>query len=253
MIQSQILDQGNFLFRYRSFLPFALLPFALYFGYAFLQQHMSETEEHLLLFLSFAVSCIGFAIRGFTTGYAAPGTSGRNTTKQIAQSLNTTGIYSVVRHPLYLGNYVVFLGFVMAFGSLSFLLISSLAYAIYYERIMVAEEAFISKKFGPAYAKWAQKTPAFFPDLRLWQASTIPFSLRRVLRKEGPGFMLICLFFPMFEIIEDVVCEGQGFFAWAHDSYEFIILAGVGVLTYFVLKALRKKTTLLDDERQLVV
>ena len=32
-------------------------------------------------------------------------TSGRNTHDQVADSLNTSGIYSIVRHPLYVGNF----------------------------------------------------------------------------------------------------------------------------------------------------
>ncbi|MGC9453013.1 MAG: methyltransferase family protein, partial [Oceanipulchritudo sp.] len=38
------------------------------------------------------------------------GTSGRNTKQQVAYSLNTTGFYSVVRNPLYLGNFFMYLG-----------------------------------------------------------------------------------------------------------------------------------------------
>ena len=63
-----------------------------------------ETEE--LIFLG--VSLLGEAIRIFTVGYAPRNTSGRNTiTGQIADELNVTGIYSQLRHPLYLGNFLM--------------------------------------------------------------------------------------------------------------------------------------------------
>ena len=37
------------------------------------------------------------------------GTSGRNTAKQVADTLNTTGLYSLTRNPLYLGNAVIYM------------------------------------------------------------------------------------------------------------------------------------------------
>ncbi|MGB8874133.1 MAG: hypothetical protein WCC75_12145, partial [Desulfobaccales bacterium] len=43
-------------------------------------------------------------------GLPPRGTSGRNTQGQVAETLNTTGIYSLVRNPLYLGNFLIWLG-----------------------------------------------------------------------------------------------------------------------------------------------
>ena len=55
------------------------------------------------------ISFLGEAIRIFTVAYTPAGTSGRNTKQQLADTLNTTGIYSLLRHPLYLGNFFMFL------------------------------------------------------------------------------------------------------------------------------------------------
>ena len=56
--------------------------------------------------------CVGFTPRG---------TSGRNTKEgQVAESLNTLGMYSMCRHPLYLGNLLMWLGIVMYMGHLWF-------------------------------------------------------------------------------------------------------------------------------------
>jgi protein-S-isoprenylcysteine O-methyltransferase Ste14 len=48
------------------------------------------------------LSLAGAIIRAFTIGTTARRHFGRNTDKQVAEQLNVTGIYSVVRHPLYL-------------------------------------------------------------------------------------------------------------------------------------------------------
>ena len=56
------------------------------------------------------MSFFGLGIRVFTVGFTPKNTSGRNTAEQIADVLNTSGIYSMVRHPLYVGNFFMWLG-----------------------------------------------------------------------------------------------------------------------------------------------
>jgi hypothetical protein len=48
-------------------------------------------------------------------------------------------------------------------------------YALYYERIMLAEEAFLRDRFGEAFEKWAAQTPAFIPRFHGWKPSSVPF------------------------------------------------------------------------------
>src|SRR4030095_3531295 len=98
--------------------------------------------------------------------------------KQVAEQLNTSGIYSVVRHPLYLGNYLMWIGIVLFTKNFEFVIIVSLLYWIYYERIMFAEERFLEKKFGESYLSWSLKVPAFIPALGKFQKSHIPFSVK---------------------------------------------------------------------------
>jgi len=104
MIIDEFVKQGYFLFRYRSFLPFAIIPIAVYYGYQFAQMHnlIFENNECIVIILSLVTSFFGFAFRVITVGYTPSNTSGRNTTEQKADVLNTTGMYSLMRHPLYL-------------------------------------------------------------------------------------------------------------------------------------------------------
>src|SRR5690625_4190690 len=114
------------------------------------------------------VSIAGLSIRLVTIGFTSKNTSGRNTTEgQVADTLNTTGIYSTVRHPLYLGNFLMWLGIALWTGNFWFIISFCLFYWVYYERIMFAEESFLRKKFGDRYLEWAEQTPAFFPSLKI--------------------------------------------------------------------------------------
>lgn len=102
--------QGAWLFRWRSYVPLlliALIAIALY-GYEWPFSIYSYYEVYA--WSCFGVSMLGLIIRCITIGHTPEGTSGRNTKRQIANELNTTGMYSILRHPLYVGNFFIGLG-----------------------------------------------------------------------------------------------------------------------------------------------
>ena len=96
---------GNWLFKHRSFLPLIIVPFLFYCLLTPVNNFYNT-----LFYAGFVVSLLGECVRIFTIAFVPAGTSGRNTKQQLATSLNQTGIYSTVRHPLYLGNFFMFLG-----------------------------------------------------------------------------------------------------------------------------------------------
>ena len=76
--------------------------------------------------------------------------------------LNTSGMYSQVRHPLYLGLVFIFLGYFLVSGTVGSLihlacLFGYLPIGIYFE-----EKNLISI-FGDRYKSYQQEVPAFFP------------------------------------------------------------------------------------------
>src|SRR5262245_51936733 len=92
------------LFRWRSWWPLALLP-AFWIANRFSQIAIrSDIAEAWWESCSLAMAAAWWLVRAYTVGTGAPGTSGRTTIAPEAESLNTTGPYSVVRHPLYIAN-----------------------------------------------------------------------------------------------------------------------------------------------------
>jgi hypothetical protein len=105
---------GNYLFKYRGHIPlivFALaVPVALLTPYS---EHFQITNYKLINYVvCFTFISLGHFIRARTVGRRYLQTSGRNRSHQVASNLNTTGWYSIVRHPLYLGNALIWLGIV---------------------------------------------------------------------------------------------------------------------------------------------
>jgi len=174
-------------------------------------------------------------------GHVPKGTSGRNTRQQEASELNTTGMYSIVRHPLYLGNLVMWLGVSMFCLNWWLTAIFLLSFWVYYERIMFAEEKFLREKFGDVFVEWANGTPAFLPAFRGWRRSPLPFSMRSALRKEYSGFFALVVCFFGLETWEHAVVEHRLFFA-----PHWLIIFLVGLLIYLTLRTMKKATTLLD-------
>ena len=177
---------GASLFRWRSYLPLALVP--LLVDAAF---RGKQIEAALGAFWggAFAVLAVGLVVAGqglrmATVGHVPRGTSGRNVQGQRAEALNTTGIYSVVRNPLYLANCLMYLGVALFSQSLIAALVMALVLLPYYERIIAAEEQFLTVKFGAEYDDWTARTPAFLPRLKGWVPSALPFSWRSVIRRE---------------------------------------------------------------------
>lgn len=245
-LREKLEKQGNWLFKRRSYLPLVILPalfIALRKSECFLRLIIGNSVSHFLDGFCIAISFLGLAIRGVTVGFAPEGTSGRNTKGQKAKTLNASGMYSIVRHPLYLGNFVIFLGIILFVGVWWFILFAILAFWGYYERIMFSEEEFLRKKFGDSYLEWADKTPAFFPELKKWQKPSLPFSFKNVLKREYPGFFGIIVSFTLLKFVGNILAEGRLELSW-----EWVVLFIIGLIVYAVLRTLKKKTKILDVE-----
>jgi len=232
---------GTWLFRWRSYLPLLLAGIIFNGMRNFEYPGNSHYWDRVWEIFCLSISFFGLAIRSYTIGHTPHGTSERNTRSQEARSLNTTGMYSIVRHPLYLGNFFCWLGVSMFPRVWSVSVIVILSFWIYYERIMFAEEEFLRKKFGEEFEKWANKTPSFLPRLRNWAPNVLPFSFRNVLKREYSGFFAIIVSFTILEIIGNIFAEGE---LGLDPMWGALFL--FGMITYLSLRTLKKKTRFLN-------
>ena len=121
MIQKSILiSLGNLFFRYRSYIPIPIIFLAFYFYYISPINKINPSIFNYCL----SISLTGLLIRVLVVGYSFDKTSGRNTKSQLASKINKTGIYSLIRHPLYIGNFLIWLGASLITNNLYFVLFS---------------------------------------------------------------------------------------------------------------------------------
>ncbi len=138
-LREELEKQGTWLFKWRSYLPLFILPlFLIALRHSeYLERVFGDLMDDIYESLCLAISFLGLAIRCLTIGYGPKGTSGRNTKKQKAKILNTTGMYSIVRHPLYLGNFLIFLGITLFVQVWWFSLLAILAFWLYYDLVIL--------------------------------------------------------------------------------------------------------------------
>ncbi len=231
---------GNWLFKRRSWLPLILLAAGIFAMYFTNRQAIIFNLKEELLFLG--VSLLGQAIRVFTVGHAPKNTSGRNTEAgQVAEELNVTGIYSQVRHPLYIGNFFMWLGPVLFLRSAVFTGFFVLIYWLYYERIMFAEEQFLRRKFGDTYDNWSGTVSSVIPKFRDYVKPLLPFSLRSVLKREHNSFVNIFMVFLLLDLIRNYFLSERLYIT----SLWIYLSAGAGFL-WFITWVAHKKTTWLE-------
>jgi len=195
-----------------------------------------------LIFLG--VSLFGQVIRILTVGFTPKNTSGRNTVNgQLADELNVTGIYSILRHPLYLGNFFMWLGPVLFLRSIGVTLVFGLIYWLYYERIMFAEEQFLRRKFGDIYDKWSEKVSAFIPYSFHYIKPNLPFSIKNVLKREYNSFVNIFVIFALLDL-----CRNYFLSERIYMTRMWIWLFVAGGVIWLTVRTVHKQTKWLEVE-----
>jgi protein-S-isoprenylcysteine O-methyltransferase Ste14 len=139
-----MLQEGSWVQRWRVPLGFLL-------GVAFV---VLAKPRAVTLLAGGAVALLGLALRAWAAGHIRKNSQ-----------LATSGPYAYTRNPLYLGSFLLGLGFTIAAGQpLLGLLFVALFLGIYLP-VMRVEAATLSRLFGEDYTRYARAVPLFFPRL----------------------------------------------------------------------------------------
>lgn len=149
------------------------------------------TANCVWFWVSLFIASLGAFIRIITSGHAANGTSSKPKVQAEAAELNTTGPYSLVRNPLYVGRILNYTGMAMLSGSWEFAVLTYLISVLIYERVAVYEEEFLRGKFGKAHADWAAHTPFLLPRLSGWVKPKYAFWWKRMVWREQHKLFLL--------------------------------------------------------------
>ena len=164
---------GNLFFKIRSFTPIPFIIALLYFA---------EPAWHTVV-IGVPFIAAGELLRIWAVGYA--GASTRARTLGAARDLVTTGPYSYVRNPLYLGNFLLSLGVCLLANVYWLVVVLIVGYFSQYLPIIALEEAYLLESCGSAYQTYREQVPRFVPQFRSYPApSDHDFSLARAIKSE---------------------------------------------------------------------
>jgi len=142
---------GAVLFRNRGWLPVPFLAVPL-----LVPGRMSPTLWLVGALLVVAGELVRIA------GVAAAGTVTRRRSRNV-QRLVTYGIFGWVRNPLYVGNFLAWIGFTVISGVLWFLPVAIVLFAVEYTFIVRYEEGVLESIFGGEYLEYKTRTPRWLP------------------------------------------------------------------------------------------
>lgn len=106
---------------------------------------------------SFVSYGLGLAVAGQIFRIYAAGFIHKN--KQLA----TTGPYALVRHPLYLGNFLIMIGFTIASANLYVALVVILFWLIWYPAAIAYEDTKLERIFEDEWRAWSKNIRAVIP------------------------------------------------------------------------------------------
>ncbi len=118
--------------------------------------------------------------------------------------LAISGPYSVMRNPLYLGNFAGALGFGFAVEQPFLALALAAAFAAFYPSVVAQEEARLAQIFGERYREYCARVPRWIPDWSQYQEpGTISVSPRHM-RGAILDAMWFLWAFALWEFIEEL-------------------------------------------------
>jgi protein-S-isoprenylcysteine O-methyltransferase Ste14 len=117
--------------------------------------------QPLTLAVGGAIALPGLALRAWGTGHLRKN-----------DALATTGPFAYTRNPLYLGSFLMGVGFTIASGRWFLGVLFAALFLGIYVPVMRVESATLAKLFGESYQRYVQAVPLFSPRLSPYRDGT---------------------------------------------------------------------------------
>jgi len=159
-----------------------------------------ETADLIWELGAFSVVLLGLGLRFYMVGITAgPGRP------NAANRLDTTGPYSLVRHPLASANLVIAIGLSLFPHGWVLSVVVTVIAVPYYRRRIRRDDDMLRAQFGADFERWAARVPALLPRPFGYVPRERPFEWARITRREYSLAAVILLVPIVIDVAEDFV------------------------------------------------
>jgi protein-S-isoprenylcysteine O-methyltransferase Ste14 len=122
------------------------------------------------------------------------------------------GPYSICRHPLYVGTFLIALSVAVMLQSMTFLACVLVGAVFYALATVPAEERYLTGQLGESYIRYCQEVPRFVPRLSNFSTSmTLVVSVRALRLECSRAARWVLL-----PVLADLICQVRGEVWWPH-------------------------------------
>ena len=142
--------------------------------------------------------------------------------------LITAGPYAHVRHPLYVGTFLIGAGFCAMVGNL-WLILGALGFFFFvYRKKAAREEALIRHEWGEEYDRYARAVPRWFPTWRAYPGPSRQWSWQGITAsRELKTLIWLIVLVILLYFREELIQEREQF--WARHEAKHIFLLGLAL------------------------
>ncbi|MCA9392685.1 MAG: isoprenylcysteine carboxylmethyltransferase family protein [Candidatus Omnitrophica bacterium] len=188
----------------------------------------SEGPEELTDLLGLALLCCGFLVRIVA----------RNHKKEASQNghqLVTSGIYRLVRNPMYIGTFLIGTGIIVTLFQWWIFFLFLAGFCVIYLPQIRREEQWLVEQFPVSYPQYQRKTRRWIPTLQsLFRSETL--AIFRVkpgwFKNEFRSFVLAILVLMLIETAQDVHLFGSH--ELTEELIETLLIIGIPCLWFLV-------------------
>lgn len=234
---------GDFIFKHRN-LVFPLVMGAIFFAFP----PQVGGLDSLLDLLGIALVVAGLGLRAAVVGLAYIKRGGLQK-KVYAETLVTNGLFAHCRNPLYVGNLFALAGYFVIVNNPWAYLVGGAYFLLSYFAIVAAEEYFLRREFGEAYAAYCRDVSRWWIDPRgLGEtARGMRFNWRRTIIKDYSSVATGVLTVLVLLAYERTVTVG--FEAAMPDLVSYGAAAVACLLVTLLVRVLKKKRILVDTQK----
>jgi Putative protein-S-isoprenylcysteine methyltransferase len=146
------------------------------------------------LWISITLVCLGEGIRIWSAGHLKK-----------EEVMTTGGPYRFIRNPLYLGSFLIAIGFCLIAGSIWIWILMIAYFLLCYIPVIRFEENTLREKFPDQFDRYAAIVPAFYPTAHLYPQSSTRFSWKQVLKNKEYNAVLGITLIYSFLLLKDTV------------------------------------------------